>query len=198
MSNAFDSANYPTTEPAKLVAGDRWAWKRTDLGNDYPPASYTLKYSMRQDGAAPAAEIEITATASGTAFVIEVGQSDTLSKSPGRYRWQAYIVRDSDSERITIAAGALEVVANRDSAPDDPRTHARKVLDSIESAIESLATDAVQSYTIATGSGSRSVTKRDMKELIDMRNRYQREVADEEAALRGNDNRHIGIQFVRR
>ena len=47
MSNAFDSANYPETEPATIIAGDRIAWKRTDLGGDYPPASYALSYKAR-------------------------------------------------------------------------------------------------------------------------------------------------------
>ena len=50
MGNLFDSNNYPQTEPSTLVAGDRWAWKRTDLGSDYPPASYTLAYEARLEG----------------------------------------------------------------------------------------------------------------------------------------------------
>ena len=47
MANLFDSSNYPETEPAQFTAGDRITWKRTDLGADYAPASYSLKYSAR-------------------------------------------------------------------------------------------------------------------------------------------------------
>jgi len=42
MANLFDSTNYPETEPLKIFSGDRAAWKRTDLGTDYAPASYSL------------------------------------------------------------------------------------------------------------------------------------------------------------
>ncbi len=57
----FDSADYPETEPNILIAGDRWVWKRTDLGTDYPPAAFSLKYSARLEGST-ASEIEITAS----------------------------------------------------------------------------------------------------------------------------------------
>ncbi|MCK7495165.1 MAG: hypothetical protein MZW92_31785 [Comamonadaceae bacterium] len=42
MPSAFDSANYTTREPDQLVAGDRWAWKRSDLAADYPLATHAL------------------------------------------------------------------------------------------------------------------------------------------------------------
>ena len=53
MANLFDSSNYPETEPANIIAGDRAAWKRTDLGIDYAPASYSLKYSARLENIQP-------------------------------------------------------------------------------------------------------------------------------------------------
>ena len=59
MSNLFDSDNYPTVEPEVLTIGDRWLWKRTDLGSDYPPASYALSYNARLQGAGSTA-ISIT------------------------------------------------------------------------------------------------------------------------------------------
>jgi hypothetical protein len=76
MTNAFDSANYPTTEPTELVAGDMWRWKRSDLNTDYPNSAYTLKYALRLQGAGTT-EIEITASASGLEYIIEVGSSTT-------------------------------------------------------------------------------------------------------------------------
>ena len=44
--NAFDSDNFATVEPEVLTIGDRWVWKRTDLGTDYPPSSYALSYRL--------------------------------------------------------------------------------------------------------------------------------------------------------
>ena len=76
MANLFTSTNYPETEPAEIVAGDRVAWKRTDLGTDYDPSSYALKYSARLEDSG-STEIEITASESGTDYIIEVGQSTT-------------------------------------------------------------------------------------------------------------------------
>ena len=50
MTNLFDSSNYTTTEPETLTLGDRWVWKREDLGSDYAPASYALSYNVRLQG----------------------------------------------------------------------------------------------------------------------------------------------------
>jgi len=147
MTNKFDSANYPTSEPDELVVGDRWAWLRDDLGDDYAPSLYTLKYSMRLEGTG-ATEIEITASGSGSDFVIEVASATTLAYAAGRYHWQAYITRDADSERVMADSGTIEVIANRDASTDDPRTHARKTLDAIKAVLEGRATKDQESYTI--------------------------------------------------
>lgn len=189
LSNAFDSASYPTREPEILIAGDRWAWKRTDLGSDYPPASYTLKYSARLEGDG-ATEIEITASASGTEFLVEVASTNTATYTAGTYHWQAYIVRDADSERVTVDRGTFEVRPNRDTATADPRSHARKVLDSIETVIEALAAKRHGSYSLL----GRTMTYRDLPELREMRDRYRAEVVLEERAERrrrglGHDGR---------
>ena len=48
--NLFDSDNFPTVEPEVLTIGDRWVWKRTDLGTDYPPSSYAFTYNARLEG----------------------------------------------------------------------------------------------------------------------------------------------------
>ena len=51
MSNLLSSYNYPTVEPEVLIIEDRWLWKRTDLGSDYPHSSYALSYNARLQGA---------------------------------------------------------------------------------------------------------------------------------------------------
>ncbi len=122
MANLFDSTNYPTTEPGEIIAGDRIAWKRSDLDSDYPIASYSLKYSARLENAGTT-EIEITASESGADYIVEVGQSTTAAYTACVYHWQAYIIRSSDSERVTVDSGTWEVKANRDAATTDPRGH---------------------------------------------------------------------------
>lgn len=188
MSNAFDSANYPTVEPQTLVVGDRWMWKRTDLGTDYPPASYSLKYSLRLDGSG-ATEIEITATGSGSDYLAEVASATTAGYTAGTYSWQAYITRTSDAQRVLIGSGSVEVVANRDASTTDPRTHARKVLDAIEAVIENRATVDQQEYTI----NGRSLKRMPIDDLIKLRKQYRAEVAAEVAAANGTGMRKLKV-----
>lgn len=177
MGNKFDSANYATTEPENLIIGDRWMWKRSDLGSDYDPASYTLKYSLRLESDTTK-EIEITASGSGTDYLIEVASATTATKTPGRYRYQAYIIRNSDSERVLIRSGIMQIKANADATTADARSHARKVLDAIEAVLENRASIDQESYTI----NGRSLARTPIEELIKMRNIYRNEVSREEAA----------------
>ena len=135
MANLFDTGNVPTTEPATIVAGDLLQWKRTDLGTDYANGSYTLSYKARLEGTGSTV-ITITASASGDDYLVSVGQSTTASYTAGDYRWQAYITRNSDSERLTIDSGTFEVSASRSASTADPRSHAKTMLDKIESILE--------------------------------------------------------------
>ncbi len=178
MGNAFDSANYPTREPAQLTLGDRWLWKRTDLGADYPPASYALKYVLRRHDTG--AEIEITANESGADYLVEVASAVTAQHAAGRYAWTAYIIRSSDSERLVVGTGSVEVLDNRDLSGADPRSHARKVLDAIEAVIENRATIDQQEYSI----NGRSLKRMLVTDLLVLRDRYRADVRAEELAER--------------
>lgn len=195
MPNLFDSANYPTREPSELVIGDRWLWKRTDLGADYPPADYSLKYSLRLEGSGT--EIEINAIEIAADYLVEVASVTTAAFTAGRYRWQAYITRSSDAQRITLNSGSVQVKANRDAATGDPRSHARKVLDAIEAVIEGRASKDQEEYSIA----NRSLKRTPIAELLVLRDRYRSEAANEKSAedmANGlGSSRRIGVRFVR-
>ena len=176
-----------------MVAGDRAAWKRTDLGSDYAPASYSLTYKARLESSGSTV-ISITASESGDDYIIEVGASTTAAYTAGVYHWQAYITRSSDSERITIDSGTFEVLANRSSATTDPRTHAKKVLEAIEAVIEGRASKDQAAYSI----GNRSLSRTPITELLILRDRYRAEVIREERAERvANGLGHKGQIKVR-
>ncbi len=191
--NLFDAANYSTREPTELVIGDRWAWKRNDLGADYPPASYTLKYSLRLEGAGT--EIEITATGSGSDYLVEVPVATTSGKIAGRYLWQAYITRTSDAQRLTLAQGTVELVANRDADTANPRSYARRVLAAIEAVLESRASKDQEEYSIQ----NRSLKRTPIADLIVLRDKFREEVRSEIAAERLaqglGDGRRAGIRL---
>ena len=169
MANMFDSANYAEKEPAKFIAGDRLAWKRTDL-TDYPPASYALQYSARLENGGTT-EITIAASESGSDYIVEVAAATTTAYTAGVYHWQAYIVRSSDSERITVDHGTWEVLANRDAATTDPRGHVKKVLDNIEAVLEKRSTKDQDNYSIS----GRSLGRTPIADLILLRDRYRAE-----------------------
>ena len=184
MANLFNTANIAETEPAKIKSGDLTQWKRTDLGTDYPNSSYTLEYSARLEGTG-STEIEISATASDDDYLVSIGKSTTANYTVGIYHWQAYIYRNSDSERITLDSGTWEVVRNSDASTADPRTHAKIMVEKIEALLEGRADADIASYSIA----GRSLTKLSIDELMTWRDRYKSEYLRElrrERALNGD------------
>lgn len=192
--NLFDSANYPTTEPESFIAGDRVAWKRTDLGIDYPIASYGLTYSARLDSDAKI-KINITATESATDYIVEVPQATTAAWTPGIYRWQAYITRTSDSERVTVDSGTFRVIANRVLSTADTRSTAKIIVDAIEAVIQRRATVDQEQYTI----NGRSLVRTSIPDLIVLRDKYMSILNGEINAERIRNGlkskNHIAVRF---
>ena len=177
MSNLFDRANYPTQEPTELYVGDRWMWKRTNLGTDYPTASYSLSYVLRplSNGGS---HIDITAAEDGDDYIVEVASATTAGYTYKDYRWYAFITRTSDSQRIEIGSGSVTVYPNRVSSNDDPRTHAEQMVDKIELVLNNRADADVLSYSIA----GRSLSKMSPDELVKWRDYYLAERAKERRA----------------
>ena len=64
MANLFDAANAPEGEPLEIVVGDFLQWKRSDLVQDYPLASYSAQYVARITGGG-SSEILLPATETG-------------------------------------------------------------------------------------------------------------------------------------
>ena len=159
MKNLFDSGDYPTTEPEVLTVGDRWVWKRTDIGGTYAPSSYALSYRARLLGSG-STNFSFTASESGTDYIVEVSQSTTANYTAGIYAWSMYITRSSDSERIALDTGKFEVKSNLVTSEADPRSHAAKMVDYLEATAESLAQKLTTSYSIS----DRSNTLKSMEE----------------------------------
>ena len=193
MANLFDTTNAATTEPETIIAGDRLIFLRTDLNADYANSAHTLKYSARLEGTG-STEIEITASASGDDYLIEVASATTANYAAGTYRWQMYITRNSDSQRLTLDTGTWEVVPNRDAATTDPRSHARIMVEKIESVLEGRADGDVSSYSI----NGRSLTKLTIAELMEWRDRYRAEYLREVRRERGKNGIASGATVLAR
>lgn len=176
----------PTTEPAQLRAGDTWQWRREDL-SDYPASAWTLTYYFRS----AAAYFDVTATADGDAFEVSVAKATTAAKTAGWYDWFAMV--DDGAERYQVDSGRVEVLANvAAAAAYDARTFARKMVDSIEDALESRAT-ADTLDVIQTQLDSRGLT-RDRNGLLKLREYFAAEAAREDRARLGvKSNRILAV-----
>lgn len=185
MANLFDDIQ--ETEPATIVAGDTLQWKRTDLGSDYPNDQYTLSYEALLEGSGTT-KISITAAASGNDYLVNVAAATTAAYTAGTYQWRAFITRNSDSARISIDYGTWTVTQDAATGSADPRTHAKTMLDKIESLLEGKADSDVANYSIQ----GRSLSKLSVDELLTWRNYYKAEVQRELREERKRNNQGTG------
>jgi len=167
LSNKFDSTNYPTEVPDELQLGDFWAWKKDNLATDYPTADYSLSYEFNLIDGATASNFTLTATESNDEYIIST--SSTGSYTKGEYNWVSYITRTSDSARVKIAEGYVEVQDNYATTSASVRSHAKIVLDAVKAVIENRATMDQSSMSIA----GRSLSRMSIDELFQLKDRYQ-------------------------
>ena len=195
MSNKFDSTNYPSQVPTELQLGDFWAWKRDDLSEDYPVASYSLSYEFNLIDGSTASNFTVEATESNDTYIIEV--SSTSSYTKGNYNWVSYITRTSDSARVKLEEGFVEIQDNYATTSASVRSHAKIVLDSIEAVIENRANIDQSSMSIA----GRSLSRMSVDELLTFRARYKAEYLKEVKQLRIKNKRGSGntpkVRFVK-
>jgi len=174
MANLFDAANAPEREPLQFVLGDFVQWKRSDLVSDYPLASYSAQYVSRLSGGANT-EFTVVATEVDGTYLFTIPSATSSGFVAGDYHWQLEIVRTSDNSRIVISRGDWSVLVDLDVNGSDPRGHAQIMIGKIESILQGKADSDVGSYSIA----GRSLTKMSFAELMDARDKYKSEYAQE-------------------
>jgi hypothetical protein len=125
------SAAVPTQIPEQLTAGDTATWKISLT--DYPAGSgWVLSYVFRRLDSGQ--KVQITAGASGDDHLVNEPAATTANWNAGEYQGQAYVTKSPD--RFKVWEGPLTILANFATADDvDPRSNARKILDSLEAAI---------------------------------------------------------------
>ena len=191
MANLFTSI--PEKEPVTFYKGETVVWTRKDL-TDYPVGSYAMSWSAR---------LESNGGTSFTATVTEVDDyykftldnSATGGYTTGDYFWVLKVTQSSDSEELIIDSGKITVKDNYFGSTGDTRSHAKIMLDKIESLIEGRADADVSSYSIA----GRSLNKLSVQELTEWRNYYKAEYQKEIAKFRRDNNEGTGrvvkVQF---
>lgn len=184
-------AEIATTEPAKIIAGDTAKWLITL--SDYSPAnSWNMSYSFVSTGSK---RVTVNATTSGTSFLTTISNAVTANMAPGTWYFQGRV--NNASESYTVRTGQLEIEDNFGSIASvlDNRSHARKMLDLIEAALEGRAVDGIDSHTI----GGVAINMIPLERLRVLRDQYKAEVLREEQAdklKRGvGGSRNIYVRF---
>lgn len=140
---------------------------------NYPATGYVLTYYI----AGPTKPDPIVATADGTGFTVSLSTAYTTALQAGDY-WIEGKVTGADGT-FTVYAANIRVLPNFTSAEAgyDGRSHARKMLDSIDSASLAAGGNRIVEYTIF---GERSVKTMTTQEWQSWRVYWQGEVANEE------------------
>lgn len=162
-----------TTEPTDIVAGTTLAFTKSLA--DYPASSgWALSYVLVN----AAGRQTFNASAAGSDFAVTVAASTTQDWAAGTYSLQGFVTKSG--ETFTVVNTTMKVLPNvvTGSGGVDTRSHAKKVLDALEALLEGKASQDQKSLTIA----GRSISRMDVKDLLDWRDKYRAEVAKEAQA----------------
>ncbi len=163
-----------TAVPASFTAGETVVW--TISNSDFPASGGTMVTTFIN----AAHKFTVTATASGDDHVSTILAATSAALAAGVYAWQAKYTASGGTVTY-VEAGTTEVLASFSAATTlDTRSHAKTVLDAIEAVIENRATEDHVSMSIA----GRSIGKMSLAELIQARDLYRREYAQEQKAER--------------
>lgn len=187
------------TIPSTLRAGDTLRWRHdagTDsLGNAIDSSTWTLTTYLRTNTASEGATV--VGVAYGTGWESTLAAATTADFIAGEWFWQA--IATSGSEKVTLGAGQLQVLAPLDYSGTpgafDGRSQLEQDLDAVQAAIRALISGgAVKQYSIA----GRSLTKYELKDLLALESQLKAQVKREQAAqLQANGLGNPHNLFVR-
>ena len=191
MANLF--TDIPEKEPVTIYKGETVVWNRKDL-TDYPVGSYAMSWTARLESNGGTA-FSATVTEVEDYYKFTLDNSATGGYTTGDYFWVLKVTQSSDSEELIIDSGKITVKDNYFGSTGDTRSHAKIMLDKIESILEGRADADVSSYSIQ----GRSLSKISINELLQWRDYYKAEYQKEIAKFRRDNKegsgRVIKVQF---
>ena len=191
MANLF--TDIPEKEPVTIYKGETVVWNRKDL-TDYPVGSYAMSWTARLESNGGTA-FSATVTEVDDYYKFTLDNSATGGYTTGDYFWVLKVTQSSDSEELIIDSGKITVKDNYFGTTGDTRSHAKIMLDKIESILEGRADADVSSYSIQ----GRSLSKISINELLQWRDYYKAEYQKEIAKFRRDNKegsgRVIKVQF---
>ncbi len=178
-------------EPEKLTAGVTWKWKKTI--SDYPASEWALTYYLRKDGASATS---FSAAADGDSYLVTVAAATTAAYASGIYDFIGWVIKGT--EKYEVFNSMIEVLPNpTNTSAYDPRSHARRVMELLEAAMEGRVPNGMESFSI----GGRSINKIPLSQLRELWEKYKQDVVMEEQAERlvngRRSGKNIGVRFNR-
>jgi len=191
MANIF--TDIPNKEPILIYKGETVVWKRTDL-TDYAVGSYAMSWTARLESNG-GTSFSATVTEVDDYYKFTLDNSATGGYTTGDYFWVLKVTQSSDSEELILETGKITVKDNYFGSTGDTRSHAKIMLDKIESILEGRADADVSSYSIQ----GRSLSKIGIAELLQWRDyykaEYQKEVAEFRTGNKEGSGRVVKVQF---
>ena len=191
MANLFTSI--PEKEPVTIYKGETVVWNRKDL-TDYPVGSYAMSWIARLESNG-GTSFSATVTEVDDYYKFTLDNSATGGYTTGDYFWVLKVTQSSDSEELILETGKITVKDNYFGSTGDTRSHAKIMLDKIESILEGRADADVSSYSIQ----GRSLNKISIQELLQWRDyykaEYQKEVAEFRTGNKEGSGRVVKVQF---
>ena len=177
--------------PESIRAGDTIKVERSDFNVDYPPSTFTAKFRARKIDAGNLS-FDVIATANNGNFLFTFSHTLTQNITPGLYTYIVFIT-DSSSNRVTIDEGKLQILENLETtSTTELRSHAKILLDKIESLLSGKADADVSNYSI----NNRSLTKMSVAELIQFRDYYKAEYLREIRIQRNKSGQGSGSNIL--
>lgn len=158
-----------TRPPVEIGAGESFAWRFES--SDFDPADgWTLSYHFRGPE-----DVDLDGTVDGQGFELAFDLEEFTRA--GGYAWEAVALNSGQGERCVVQSGRLTIRRNLEDATElgDQKSHAERMVERLEAAIEGTADANVLSYTIA----GRSIERIPILELRSLLASYRREVEAE-------------------
>lgn len=109
--------------------------------------------------------------ASGSAWAVTLGKTESEALATGRAHWQAWLTKGA--EQLLAGGGTFEVLASLlGDAPADPRTFEERCLDAINAVIEGRASEDFMEMEV----GGRKLKLYSLKELLEAQSIFKAKV----------------------
>lgn len=177
--------------PATIYAGDSVIWDDPEVPEGATAVVIWFRTNSSGEGVQASGSLE------DGKWKISIPAATSSGMAPGTWAYQA--IATIDGAPSTYATGRVQIAASLaftgTPAAVDLRSQAEKDLEAVEEAIRVLQSGA-QSYTIGTGSGGRTFTRVQLRDLVAWRGQLLAQVAAERhAAGAGRRDRRILVRF---